>query len=91
MVRYLTFYIAQVCFCVLLQLDDKRQEAEKKLLLLNVKYESLINQYDLSKKQMSKVKVSVSSLAGSVRMSRSGVELCVVNTRHRMFSKNKFF
>lgn len=40
------------------QLDDKRQEAEKKLLLLNVQHEGLVNQYDLSKKQMTKLKVT---------------------------------
>ncbi|XP_067943778.1 protein Spindly-B-like isoform X2 [Watersipora subatra] len=44
------------------ELDDKRQEAEKKLLLLNVKYESLLNQYDLNKKQMSKLKIQMSNI-----------------------------
>jgi len=44
------------------ELDDKRQEAEKKLLLLNVQHEGLVNQYDLSKKQMTKLKLQMSNI-----------------------------
>ncbi|KAF6033028.1 SPDL1 [Bugula neritina] len=53
------------------ELDDKRQEAEKKLLLLNVKYESLVNQYDLGKKQISKLKLQMSNI---IRMASGQVD-----------------
>lgn len=63
-------------------MDDKRQEAEKKLLLLNVQYESVVNQYDLSKKQMNKLKVHVCYLPISYILHKAYTKCVLCEAAH---------